>query len=217
MYNGITLNQFIRELQRLAVEYGNDEISSIGSSSGKIQGMSSPFCFNFKGHDATEFVPSQAQDVKAMPSQDIGYRGKDKGEEFSNSESNSKTNLDKELRHVWARVGMTLDITPEEEKAIFEGDYLEGKTAVKRVVMDGRASLDGETYIPEECIESFDEEYGTNYRNRDEECAWSLDGIAVQAMVQEQAQMKVADLIADAQERVSDLSVSGHEKELGLD
>lgn len=163
MYKGITLNQFIGELQKLAVSHGNDEISSIGSSSGKIVGMSSPFCFNFKGHDATEFVPAYQHDVKPL------------------AQSVSERVAKGELRHVWARVGMTLDITPEEEKAIFEGDYLAGKEVVKRVIMDGRASLDGETYVPEECIEDYDQEYGTNYRGGPEERAWSLDGDKVNA------------------------------------
>ena len=235
MYKNITLNEFIAELQKLAVEHGNDEILSIGSGSGKIAGMSSPFCFNFKGHDATEFVPAFQEDVRAMPAQDKGYRGKDKGEvspkatELNDRDLISRSALlehayttapatvdnpyggayvvdvedidnapavdvasllmkpiqvqaapvreaEGELKQVWARVGMTLDITPEEEKSIFEGDYLAGKAAVKRVVMDGRASLDGETYIPEECIEDFDDEYGTHYQKRDEECAWTMDG-----------------------------------------
>lgn len=198
MYKNVTLNQFIGELQKLAAEHGNDEILSIGSSSGKIAGMSSPFCFNFKGHDATEFVAAYQQDVKAAPSQGPGTRDQGPGkvsakvddfnganargiDEVGYAQDLHKKWMEGSLRNVWARVGMSLLVTPEEEKAIFEGDYLDGKEAVMRVIEAGRASVDGETYIPEECIESFDEEYGTNYRNREEECAWSMDGEFVNA------------------------------------
>lgn len=180
----ITLYEFIAELQKLAVKHGSDEILSIGSSSGKIVGMSSPFCFNFKGHDSTEFVPAYQEDIKAESAKLVFGQQADC------------------MRHVWARVGMTLDITPEEEKAIFEGNYKEGKDAVRRVVMDSRASLDGETYIPEECIQDFDEAYGTNYRDRDEECAWSLDGLAVQAS-EAPNDKTVGSLIEEATERSS--------------
>ena len=320
MYKGITLNQFIGELQRLAIEHGDDEISSIGSSSGKIAGMSSPFCFNFKGHDATEFVPAFQADVRAEPAQDKGLRGKDKGEvspkttalcgpgdliswdslmrtihhyfgsdwnaldddcqraykivrHYPSAEENDlivrgelmdsllagfgcdlayyggqlrffqeavafapaviaeqtkeeaaqplltegesayesdmhKKWMEGALRNVWARVGMSLLVTPEEEKAIFEGDYLEGKEAVMRVIEAGRSSVDGETYIPQECIEDFDEAYGTEYRNRDEECAWTMDGVYVNTS-ETPADKTVNCLLADAAER------SGASQELG--
>lgn len=233
MYKNVTLNEFIAELQKLQAEHGDKELKSIGACSGKLFGMSSPFCLHFEG-DRTEYVPAYQQDVKAHPvsAQAQWERTKGSGETVRPIDANyvlgqladimremptptelyddgiyggldtafglleKAPTLDArlyqiapvkadaapsqkaagELRHVWARVGMTLDITSEEEKAIFEGDYREGKAAVKQAVMDGRASLDGETYIPEECIRDFDEEYGTNYRDRDEECAWSLDG-----------------------------------------
>lgn len=200
MYKGITLNQFIAELQLLAAKHGEDEIASIGSSSGKITGMSSPFCFNFKGHDATEFIPSQAQDV---PAPGFGCRVLGVGKVSAKADDLN----DRELRHVWARVGMTLDITPEEEKAIFEGDYLEGKKAVMRVIEAGRASVDGETYIPEECIRDFDEEYGTNYFDREEECAWTLDGHYV-AMVPEEPIEAVLRMDVSDKEKVRILAGS---------
>lgn len=164
MYKNVTLNEFIMELQKLAATRGNDELLSIGAASGQIFGLTSPYCFNFKGYE-TEYVPAFSRDIRPLaPVQEAPVR-EGAGE----------------LRQVWVRVGMTLDITPEEEKAIFEGDYTAGKKAVMRVIEAGRASVDGETYIPEECIESFDEENGTNYRDREDECAWTMDGEYVNA------------------------------------
>lgn len=159
MYKGITLNQFIDELQKLAETRGNDELRSIGACSGKIFGLTSPYCLNFVG-DRTEYIPAFVEDVKPLVQTQVAPVQVVEGG----------------LRHVWARVGMTLDITPEEEKAIFEGEYLDGKAAVKRAVMDGRAALDGETYIPEDCIADYDREYDTNYWGGPKERAWSLDG-----------------------------------------
>lgn len=226
MYKGITLNQFIGELQRLAIEHGDDEISSIGSSSGKIAGMSSPFCFNFKGHDATEFVPAYQQDVKAQAVPAQGQRPSAKGQgdvslrddlnganargidEVGYAQDLHKKWMEGTLRNVWARVGMSLLVTPEEERAIFEGDYLEGKEAVMRVIEAGRASVDGETYIPQECIEEFDEEHGTDYGHRDEECAWTMDGYYVNVS-EAPVDKTVNCLLADAAER------SGASQELG--
>lgn len=293
MSKGITLNEFIAELQLLAAKHGEKEISSIGSSSGKIAGMSSPFCFNFKGHDVTEFVPAFHEDVimkdkgyriknkvkesalltdlngagarvncgdlisrsalldkayattsngeldgyvvdvedienalavvKAEPSQVSGVREQVSGKVSAKADGLGLEGAgarvdDRDLRHVWARVGMTLDVTAAEEKAIFEGDYFTGKEAVMRVIEAGRASVDGETYIPEECIEDFDQEYGTNYRDREEECAWTLDGQRVAALsLDVQKQAIVADVLFDAKARAGEPVVRRDEKEFTLD
>lgn len=65
MYTNITLNQFIGELQKLAVEHGNESLQSIGACSGKLFGMSAPYCLHLEGNK-TLYVPAFAEDVKPL-------------------------------------------------------------------------------------------------------------------------------------------------------
>lgn len=58
MKNFITLNDLIAELQKIAVDHGEDEVLSIGACSGQIDGLNSPFSVNLKPY-AVFYVPSQ--------------------------------------------------------------------------------------------------------------------------------------------------------------
>ena len=64
MYKNVTLNQFIAELQKMAVEHGEKQISSIGASCGKVGGMNSPFCVRFEGEFNTHYVAAYQHDIK---------------------------------------------------------------------------------------------------------------------------------------------------------
>lgn len=43
MYKNITLTELIKELQRIEKEYGDREIESIGSCSGRFEDMKNPY------------------------------------------------------------------------------------------------------------------------------------------------------------------------------
>lgn len=156
MQKGITLNAFISELQKLQAEHGNDSITSIGAASGNIMGLASPFCLHFEGSDAVKFVPAYQEDVRHAAKEALV--------------------ADNDLRTVWMRLGVSMNITKEEEEALFVGNAQAGAKAIYRILEEGRAVLDGDAYIPDVCIEDFDEKYGTNYRECDEERGWCLDG-----------------------------------------
>lgn len=64
MNKSITLNQLIKELEKLAVENGDKLISSIGTSCGKLGGMNSPYCFRFEGEYDTHYVAAYQHDIK---------------------------------------------------------------------------------------------------------------------------------------------------------
>lgn len=64
MLKTVTLNQFIAELQKLAEEHGEKTIASIGSSCGKLGGMSSPHCIRFDGEFDTHYVAAYQNDIK---------------------------------------------------------------------------------------------------------------------------------------------------------
>lgn len=61
MLKNITLNDLINELQKLQEKHGNDEILSIGSCCGRINGMSSPHSIRFA--DGSEYIPAYKNDI----------------------------------------------------------------------------------------------------------------------------------------------------------
>lgn len=71
------------------------------------------------------------------------------------------------MRKLWIRLGVSLEITEAEESAIFCGDDADIEAALVRIIADGRARLDGDSYIPSVCIEDFNEAYGTDYCTED--------------------------------------------------
>ena len=75
------------------------------------------------------------------------------------------------MRNLWMRVGMTLEITEEEEKILFSEDWQGGAETIRKIFADGRASLDGDTYSPGDSVADFNEAYGTEYEEDD----WGWD------------------------------------------
>lgn len=71
------------------------------------------------------------------------------------------------MRKLWMRLGVSLEITEAEESAIFCGDYADTEAALAKIIADGRARPDGDSYIPAVCIEDFNEAYGTDYCTED--------------------------------------------------
>lgn len=60
-YGYITVNDLINELLKIQSAYGNEQILSIGATSGQIKGMSSPF--NLRFQDGCIYIPSYQKDV----------------------------------------------------------------------------------------------------------------------------------------------------------
>ena len=78
------------------------------------------------------------------------------------------------MKVLWLRTGMSVLITDEEEKAIFD-ENIDGPTIsaiFRNAIMEGRASLDGDSYIPFSSIEQFNRAYSTHYK--EDEFGFSL-------------------------------------------
>lgn len=76
------------------------------------------------------------------------------------------------MRKLWMRVGMSLNITEEEEKIIFSEDGVAGAETIKKIIAEGRAELDGDTYSPGGAVEDYNKQYGTSYEEDD--IGWDL-------------------------------------------
>lgn len=70
-----------------------------------------------------------------------------------------------EKRQIWVRLGCIIEGTKDEIEKILHGDEL----ALINVVFKGNTALSGESYIPEECIEEYNEDYGTHHPIKDVE------------------------------------------------
>lgn len=85
-YGYITVNDLINELQKIQSAYGNEQVLSIGASSGQIKGMSSPF--NLRFQDGCVYIPSYQKDIVGRSGSVIDDKGhpavKDKSTVTSN-------------------------------------------------------------------------------------------------------------------------------------
>lgn len=73
-----------------------------------------------------------------------------------------------ETSKVWMRLGVVIEMTLEEEAAIMEGNAAEAAKALTDIVHSGRFRLDGESYIPQECVSEFNKKYHTYYPDESE-------------------------------------------------
>lgn len=73
------------------------------------------------------------------------------------------------MRQLWMRAGINLNLSEEEADAILAS----GATAddieavVKKIIVEGRFCFSGESYIPQPCVEQFNDSYGTSYKADD--------------------------------------------------
>ena len=70
-------------------------------------------------------------------------------------------------RKLWARLGVSLRITAEEEAVIFGADETLSEETIRKIILVGRFTPDGDSYVPETAAEQFNEDYGTNHPVRD--------------------------------------------------
>ena len=78
---------------------------------------------------------------------------------------NDKT-VNAEYREIWLRLGVSIKVTADEEKAILEPTKARIK-ALSNAIMNHRMSINGNTYIPETCVDDFNRKYNTNYAVND--------------------------------------------------
>lgn len=75
-----------------------------------------------------------------------------------------------ETKHkLWMRVGCTFWVTPEEAVILLSqsSDTDEGTELLRRLMLEGHFTADGETYIPGECVTDYNETYGTEFPSDD--------------------------------------------------
>lgn len=74
------------------------------------------------------------------------------------------------IRKLWLRLGVTIEITGTEEKAIFCNDNLQIEDILRTVIAEGRFCLDGESYIPSEAVQAYNKTHGTAYEAENRFC-----------------------------------------------
>lgn len=73
-----------------------------------------------------------------------------------------------EERSIWMRLGVTLKGTKEEIETLFS-DGEESFDVLMKILKERRFIFDGDSYIPETCVEDYNKEYGTNHEVGDYE------------------------------------------------
>lgn len=77
------------------------------------------------------------------------------------------------MKNLWMRVGITFEITEEEENILFSNDSEKGAEIIKKAFAEGRCKLDGDSYIPYNAVVDFNERYGTDH-DAESEYGWDL-------------------------------------------
>lgn len=75
--------------------------------------------------------------------------------------------MNESMGNIWGRFGFSLQITPGEMEAIVCGSTEEKRQAIRKIFADGRATIDGESYIPGHIIEKYNEQHRTYYDRDD--------------------------------------------------
>lgn len=73
----------------------------------------------------------------------------------------------KPTRSLWLRLGANIEITPEEERNILGGNKELANETLVKIIKNGRFTPFGDSYIPEEVVDCFNTQYGTNYKSYD--------------------------------------------------
>ena len=79
------------------------------------------------------------------------------------------------MKKLWARLGVTMSLTDDEVNALIGDDQAsmrDREGILIKVIRDGRFALDGETYVPQEAVSDFNEEYDASYEENDYELCW---------------------------------------------
>lgn len=73
------------------------------------------------------------------------------------------------MKKLWLRLGIEIDATDEEIDNIIKHDKCWGRYDLQEIIRDERFKISGLTVIPEESIEDFNSEHGTEYEVKDVE------------------------------------------------
>jgi len=76
-----------------------------------------------------------------------------------------------DVRRLWIRLGVSLQITVVEEAILFGDDREAATKALRQILVEGRFTPDGDSYIPEPTVLEYNTEYGTMY----EFCEYDFD------------------------------------------
>lgn len=66
-------------------------------------------------------------------------------------------------RKLWMRLGVVLNMTAKEAETILGEDTDAACEAIQRIIEAGRFRPEGDSYIPQEAIQNFNDTYGTSY------------------------------------------------------
>ena len=97
------------------------------------------------------------------------------------------------MRQLWMRAGINLSLTEEEAGAILapgaSTDAIE--QTVRKIILEGRYSFSGESYIPQPCVEQYNDAYGTNYKADDIDFDITIDAVP---LIQKAEKAKAEDI-----------------------
>ena len=68
-----------------------------------------------------------------------------------------------ENRTIWLRLGVQVNGTKEEIESLFSNDVNECNNALMNLINKRQYLFNGNSYIPETCVEEYNKEYGTNH------------------------------------------------------
>lgn len=75
--------------------------------------------------------------------------------------------MEHKLNHVWARIGVLLSVSPEEMEMLMRGNYDEAPKTLLKVFTEGRAQINGDSYIPAVAVDDYNNQYETSYESDD--------------------------------------------------
>jgi hypothetical protein len=71
-------------------------------------------------------------------------------------------------RSIWMRLGVTLKGTKEEIETLLS-DGEESYDVLMKILKERRFTFNGDSYIPQTCVEDYNKKYGTNHEVGDHE------------------------------------------------
>lgn len=64
-----------------------------------------------------------------------------------------------ENRTIWLRLGVTISASKKDIESLLNGD----EETLKRLIRENKFVLDGESYIPTEEVDAYNDEHGTDF------------------------------------------------------
>ncbi len=71
--------------------------------------------------------------------------------------------MKRELRTLWARLGISLHATEAEIDTILNENADNKAAVLSKIFSEGRVEIDGDSYVPGIVVEEYDREHGTKY------------------------------------------------------